>query len=407
MLLLRRVLFLIPLLFAFDPGCCLPPREGSVLSGIDALQLDNFDGLRGKRIALITNHTGRDRNGKSTAEILHAAPGVGLKAILTPEHGFSGSASHGESVESSTDPATGLPVFSLYGKINRPTPEMLRDLDAVVFDIQDIGARFYTYLTTMAYAMEEAAKAGIEFIVLDRPVPITGTIVEGPVKDPSIQSFVAHYEIPIRHGMTPGELAAFYNETTGLHARLTVVKLRGWKRGMWFDQTGLPWIPTSPNIPDLESAILYPGIACLEYTNLSVGRGTPIPFLWIGAPWFQPEKVLKILEKADLKGVTFLSRDLTPARDVYENQKCRGIEFKITAREQIRPFRIFVHLVCALRDTQPENFDLRWERSRFLIGAQEFMELYGRKASPRKIIKKMESSTWKFMKTRKRYLLYK
>jgi uncharacterized protein YbbC (DUF1343 family) len=348
-----------------------------------------------------------DRNGKSTAEVLYSASGVDLKAIFTPEHGFSGSASHGETVGSSTDPATGLPVFSLYGKINRPTPEMLRNLDTLVFDIQDVGVRFYTYLTTMAYAMEEAVKAGIEFIVLDRPVPINGNMVEGPIKDPSIQSFVAHYEVPIRHGMTPGEIATFYNETKGLHARLAVVKMKGWKREMWFDQTRLPWIPTSPNIPGLENATLYPGIACLEYTNLSVGRGTPIPFLWIGAPWFQPEKVLKILEKAGLKGVTFLSRELTPAGDVYANQKCRGIEFKITDREQIRPFQVFVHIICALRDTQPENFEFRWEKSRFLIGSQEFAELYEKKVPPQKIIKKMDISTWQFMKKRKRYLLYK
>ncbi|MEK7721792.1 MAG: DUF1343 domain-containing protein [Elusimicrobiota bacterium] len=370
------------------------------------LQQENFESIRGKRIGLITNHTGKDRNGKSTAEILYSAPGIKLKAILTPEHGFSGSVSHGESVESSTDPATGLPVFSLYGRINRPTPEMLRNLDALVFDIQDVGVRFYTYLSTMAYAMEEATKAGIEFIVLDRPVPITGTIVEGPVKDSAIRSFVAHYEVPIRHGMTPGEIATFYNETEGLHARLTVVRMKGWQREMWFEQTGLPWIPTSPNIPGLESAILYPGIACLEYTNLSVGRGTPIPFMWVGAPWFQPEKVLKILADAGLKGVTFLSRDFTPVRDVYANQKCRGIELKITDRDQIRPFQIFVHIAGALRDAQPEEFELRWERSRFLIGTQEFLELYNRKASPREIIRKMESSTWKFIKKRKHYLLY-
>ncbi|MBI4051749.1 MAG: DUF1343 domain-containing protein [Elusimicrobia bacterium] len=378
----------------------------NVLTGIDVLQQEGFAPLKGKRIGVITNHTGIDRDGKSTVQVLFSAPGVKLSTILTPEHGFSGAVPHGEKIESSSDPATGLPVYSLYGKTKRPTSEMLAQLDALVFDIQDIGTRFYTYLTTMAYALEEAAKSGIEFIVLDRPVPITGSILEGPALDPSIQHFTAHYQVPIRHGMTPAEIATFYNETKGLKAKLSVIRMRGWKRELWFDETGLPWNPTSPNIRTLEAALLYPGVGCFESTNFSVGRGTPTPFSWVGAPWLKAKKVTQRLNSLRLPGVKFSRQKQTPNDDIYKGKTCDGIRIEVTDRNAVRPFDIFVHIACLLREYHPKEFEPRWEEVRRMVGNDEFKNLYLEGKTAQEILSQVQKSVDSFSALRPKYLLY-
>ncbi|OGR86146.1 MAG: hypothetical protein A3A86_03130 [Elusimicrobia bacterium RIFCSPLOWO2_01_FULL_60_11] len=272
-----------PLLVSFflaaQPACA------KVLLGIDVLEKGGFKELKGKNVGLITNHTGMDSKGRSTIDVLHAAPGVKLVKLFSPEHGIRGRAEHGKAVEDGKDAKTGLPIFSLYGKTQRPTADMLKGLDALVFDIQDIGTRFYTYTTTLAYALEESARAGIEFVVLDRPNPLTGSIVEGVPLDPSIKHFTAYLQVPVRHGLTVGEIAKWHNGTAWIHARLTVVQMQGWSRPMSWEDTGLKFRPTSPNIRTVTAAVLYPGIGGFEATNLSVGRGTSEPFEVFGAPW--------------------------------------------------------------------------------------------------------------------------
>ncbi|MFH1304516.1 MAG: exo-beta-N-acetylmuramidase NamZ domain-containing protein, partial [Planctomycetota bacterium] len=256
----------------------------AVLTGIDVLQKDQFKSLKGLKIGLITNHTGLSRDGKSTVQILNDAPDVQLVTLFSPEHGFAGKLDVSK-IGDSTDDKTGLKIFSLYGKTRTPTPESLQGLDALVFDIQDIGTRFYTYISTMGNAMQAAKKQGIKFIVLDRPNPINGVDFAGPVLDEGTQSFVGYHRIPVRHGMTVGELARLFNSEMKIDVELQVIPLQNWKREMYFDETGLTWVNPSPNMRNLNEAVFYPGIGLLETTNLSVGRGTDTPFEWIGAPW--------------------------------------------------------------------------------------------------------------------------
>ncbi|HAF16669.1 MAG TPA: hypothetical protein DHU55_17450, partial [Blastocatellia bacterium] len=254
-----------------------------VLTGIDVLERDGFTQLAGMRVGLVTNQTGRDREGRSTIDILHRAPNVKLVALFSPEHGIRGAAD--EKVLDSKDEQTGLPIYSLYGETRRPKPEHLKDLDALVFDIQDIGTRFYTYISTLGYVMEEAAKAKRPVFVLDRPNPIGGVEVEGPLADADRLSFTAYHTIPVRHGMTIGELAELFNQERKIDGDLRVIKMDGWSRSMWLDETNLAWVNPSPNMRSLTEATLYPGIGLLETTNVSVGRGTDTPFEVVGAPW--------------------------------------------------------------------------------------------------------------------------
>ncbi|MDD5302831.1 MAG: DUF1343 domain-containing protein, partial [Elusimicrobia bacterium] len=280
-------------------ACGGPSVRGSsasgTMSGLDVLVSDGFRPLRGKRVGVIANSTAVDRRGRSIVDLLAAAPGVNLAAIFTPEHGFAASA-ESENIASGRARVDGkeIPLYSLYSngiKGMRPTPEQLQNLDVLVFDIQDVGARFYTYLATMAMALEEAKTAGVDFIVLDRPNPIRGDIVEGPMlADPNLRFVTptAYFQVPVRHGLTAGEMALWHNRSVG-HPHLSVVKMAGWKRSMWFDETGLPWVPPSPNMPNVEAAALYPGIGIFEASNIAVGRGTPAPFRWIGAPWLKAD----------------------------------------------------------------------------------------------------------------------
>lgn len=284
----------------------------AVRPGIDVLLEDSLHLVRGRRVGLITNHTGLDRAGRSSIDRLQAHPEVELVALFSPEHGIEGRAEAGESVASMRDARTGLPIHSLYGETRRPTPAMLEGIDVLLFDLQDIGARYYTYVYTMAYAMEAAGEAGIRFVVLDRPNPIGGTAVQGNVLDPAYRTFVGLYPLPMRHGMTAGELARLYVGEFGVEVELRVVPAGGWTRAATFDETGLPWTPPSPNIPTLESALAYPGTCLFEGTALSVGRGTDRAFQWIGAPWLDPVALAERMNARELEGVRFEPATFTP-----------------------------------------------------------------------------------------------
>jgi uncharacterized protein YbbC (DUF1343 family) len=387
-----------------------PP--GKLLTGIDVLEADGFRELQGRRIGLITNQTGRDSQGRSTAKVLARAQGVRLVAIFTPEHGLSGEVEAAK-VSSTSVRLAGrvIPVHSLYagGMAGmRPKPEDLRGIDTLVFDIQDIGARFYTYLTTMGMAMEAAAKANIAFVVLDRPDPINGATVEGPMltdRELPRLSPTSYFPVPVRHGLTAGEMARLYNEKAGV-SDLRVVPMRGWKRGMWYDQTGLPWVAPSPNMPDLAAAALYPGLGLFEASNLSVGRGTPHPFGWVGAPWLDSRRAARELAGALLDGVVFTAQDYTPAKSAYAGKLCHGILITITDRDKLRPLAVFRHIDQVLYEFHRREFQWRWEEARKLTGSSDFQRIYAQGHDLIQIMELFNLDAEKFEKSRRACLLY-
>jgi uncharacterized protein YbbC (DUF1343 family) len=325
-----------------------------VLTGIDVLERDNFKQLAGMKIGLVTNHTGRDREGRQTIDILSKASNVNLVALFSPEHGIRGVAD--EKVSDSKDENTGLPIYSLYGETRRPKAEQLKGLDALVFDIQDIGTRFYTYISTLGYLLEEAAKAKLPVFVLDRPNPIGGVEVEGPLADPDKLSFTAYSSLPLRHGLTIGELAQFFNQQNKLEADVRVIKMEGWRRSMWFDQTNLAWINPSPNMRSLTEATLYPGIGLLETTNVSVGRGTDTPFEVVGAPWIKGEKLAQELNERAIPGVRFVPLNFTPKASVFKDQSCSGVNIIITDRSDFQPVLTGLEIATALRRLYPNEW---------------------------------------------------
>ncbi|MCH1403037.1 MAG: DUF1343 domain-containing protein [Candidatus Nanopelagicales bacterium] len=292
--------------------------------GIEVLISDSLHLVAGKRVGLVTNHTGIDREGRSDIDILSDHPDIDLVALYSPEHGIRGEERAGAAIESSTDEQTGLPIHSLYGETRKPTPEMLEGVDVLIFDMQDVGARYYTYVSTMALAMEAAGELGTPFLVLDRPNPIRGDVVQGNVLDPEYSTFVGMYEVPMRHGMTPGELAAMYVGEFGITAELTVIPVDGWRRDMTFDETGLPWVAPSPNMPDVASALAYPGTCLFEGTPISVGRGTDRAFRWIGAPWLDSSVLAEALNGYGIEGVRFEPATFTPANA--GDRKFEGVE---------------------------------------------------------------------------------
>jgi uncharacterized protein YbbC (DUF1343 family) len=329
--------------------------------------LDNMgrhkDLFAGKRIGIIANHTSYDSEGKYIVEVFRAMADVRVVALFSPEHGLRGLDEAGEQVVDGKDPVTGLPVHSLYGKTNKPTAQMLADIDVLVFDVQDVGARFYTYLYTMSLSMEAAAEAGKRFVVLDRPNPIGGVQVEGPILDPKLASFVGLYPIPVRYGLTVGELAKMINGegwlAKGVKADLAVVPLIGWRRGMWYDQTGLRFIKPSPNMPDLETATIYPGLCLLEGTNISEGRGTPKPFRQFGAPWMDPNALAARLNALSLPGLRFRPTSFTPTSSKFQGQKCLGVEITLTDRTRLEPFWAGVQIINELHRLYPDKFEWR------------------------------------------------
>lgn len=330
--------------------------QSAVLSGIDVLQRDGFKQLAGRNVGLITNQTGIDRTGSSTIQLLHDAPGVNLVALFSPEHGPRGKLDV-SLIDDSKDATTGINIISLYGKNRRPTTDMLAGINTLVFDIQDIGTRFYTYISTMGEAMHAAAENDIRFVVLDRPNPINGVIVSGPVLDEGRQSFTGFHRLPIRHGMTTGELARMFNAELQLDLDLQIIPVEGWQRADYFDVTGLKWINPSPNMRNLSEAILYPGIGLLETTNLSVGRGTATPFELFGAPWLDGGMFALELNKLSLPGVRFMPLQFTPDASKFEGELCGGIGILITDRQRFESVRTGFEIVLQLRRLYADEWE--------------------------------------------------
>lgn len=377
----------------------------SVSVGIDVWRRRRFAPFAGKRIGLITNLTGRDRNGALTAEVLRREPSLTLAALFSPEHGFYGVEEGSvESTDDSKAGGSGLIIHSLYGDTRRPTAEMLAGLEGLVFDIQDIGTRFYTYATTMAYAMEEAAAHGLPIVVLDRPNPINGTQVQGPLLDAGELSFVGYAPIPLRHGMTMGELARYFNEVLDIGADLTVIEVDGWRRGDWYDATGLTWVNPSPNMRNLVQATLYPAVGPLETTNVSVGRGTDEPFEWFGAPWIDARRLAAHLNAAGLPGIRFVPRARTPDASVYADELCHGVDLILTDRDSFAAGRTAITLAHALHALHPDD----WEMERFprLWGRPEVVDQLRRGLSPTEIAATWQDELQAFLEVRRRYLLY-
>jgi uncharacterized protein YbbC (DUF1343 family)/CubicO group peptidase (beta-lactamase class C family) len=380
-------------------------RNGETRTGLDVLVEQKFKPFAGQRVGLITNTTGVDRLGRRNVDLMRQA-GIQVAALFSPEHGFGGREDR-EGLEDSTDPATGIRVFSLYGKTRRPTAEMLRGLDALVFDIQDVGARFYTYATTMAYAMEAAAEARLPFYVLDRPNPITGTHVEGPLLDSSNQSFTGYWPgLPLRHGMTMGELARLFNGEKKIGAALTVIPLADWERGDWFDSTGLPWVDPSPNMRGLSAATLYPGLAMLEYVkNFSVGRGTDAPFEQVGADFISGRDLAAYLNRRQIPGVRAYSTSFTPADSNFKGVRIEGVRFQIVNRDLLDSARLGLELAAALEKLYPGKIDLTLDRA--LIGSDDAVRRLEAGEDPRAIQQSYMDALEAFVAIRERYLLYR
>lgn len=342
------------------PDAADDAHAGTVVTGIDRLLTEGAGPLSGLRVGLITNHTGVAADGRSTIDALAAREDLDLVALFGPEHGLRGIAEAGERIEDGHDVDTGLPVHSLYGDVQAPTPQMLDGLDALAFDIQDIGTRYYTYVWTMALAMRAAADAGLRFVVLDRPDPIGGALVQGNVLDPEFATLVGLYPVPMRHGLTAGELARFLNGEFGIGADLHVVEMQGWRRDRWYDATGLAWRAPSPNMPDLESAAHYPGTCLFEGTNLSVGRGTPIAFQQIGAPWLDAEAVADRLAAEGLPGVRIEPVRFTPQAPgdgKFPDTDIAGLRFVVTDRARYDPTRTAVATLVAIRDVHGDALE--------------------------------------------------
>jgi len=386
-------------------------RNGTVQTGIDVLAAHGFDLIRGtegkKKIGVLTNQTGVDSQGRRTIDVLAQAPGVSLDAIFSPEHGVTGALDTTD-IGDSKDAATGVPVYSVYGATDaarRPSLDVLKMLDAVVVDIQDAGTRFYTYETTVGYFLEAAAKAGIDVVVLDRPNPITGSFVQGPISDPGHESFTNYAPLPVRHGMTLGELAKMFNSERGINARLQVVPLEGWMRGDWYDSTGLSWINPSPNLRSLTEATLYPGVALVEGTNVSVGRGTDTPFELMGAPWIKAAELAQYLNGREISGVRFVPVTFTPTASTYAGQQCQGVNIILVERNAFDAPELGIELASALRKLYPEQFHM--ERMIDLLVNQAVYDAIAKGDDPRRIAEDWREPLEKFQQLRQKYLIYK
>ena len=401
---------------ALSAGRHMSTRNGAVKTGIDVLEEHGFDVLKPpegaapeakKHIGVVTNQTGVDSAGKRTIDVLAQAPGVSLDAIFSPEHGVTGTLDTTD-VKNSKDASTGVTVYSVYGgsdAARRPPQEVLQTLDAIVFDIQDAGVRFYTYETTLGYFLEAAAKAGIEVIVLDRPNPITGSFVQGPPADADHESFTNYWTLPVRHGMTIGELAKMFNTERGINAKLTVVPMEGWQRGDWFDSTGLEWINPSPNLRSVTEAALYPGVGLIEGTNVSVGRGTDSPFELLGAPWMKSKELATYLNARGIAGVRFVPITFTPTSSNYSGQACQGVNFVLTDRNGLDALELGIELAAALHKLYPNEFKI--DKMQGLLVNQAAYDALLAGQDPRRIAQEWMEDLAKFQKMREKYLIYK
>ncbi|HGY57071.1 MAG TPA: DUF1343 domain-containing protein [Caldithrix abyssi] len=402
------VLVLCPFLFA---------QQQQARTGLDNI-LKYQSIFKGKRLGLITNHTAYNREGKHLIDVMAELPDVQITALFGPEHGIRGKEDAGRAIDSGEDSTLQIPVYSLYGKTRKPTAEMLQKVDVLVFDIQDIGARFYTYIWTMALAMEAAAEHGKEFVILDRPNPINGLAVEGNILDTTFSSFVGLFPIPVRHGMTVGELARLFKEEGWLNTertlKLTVIPMSGWQRSMWFDETGLPFIKPSPNMPDLQTATVYPGICLLEGTNVSEGRGTLTPFMHFGAPWIDADSLAVWLNALSLPGIRFKPTVFTP-RSIsgmstypkYENEICNGVKIVLTDRDKLQPYWTGIRIIETIYQHYPQL--LKWRKKHFdrLCGTKAIRNAILQRKDLQALRRRWSVQLDRFKQTREACLLYR
>lgn len=366
--------------------------------------------FEGKRVGIITNHTAYNSRAEYIIDVFRKMGDVEVAAFFSPEHGLYGAEEDGKQIESVTEPNYKIPVYSLYGKTLKPTSRMLENIDVLVFDIQDIGARFYTYVYTMSLAMEAAAENGKRFVVLDRPNPINGLQVEGNILKPEFASFVGLYPIPVRHGLTAGELACMFNEQgwlkDGVRADLFVIPMKGWHRSMWYDRTGLKFIKPSPNMVSLETAAVYPGLCLLEGTNVSEGRGTPLPFIQFGAPWIDSERLAAELNKLNLPGIRFGPASFTPASSKYEGQKCNGVKIIVTDRDLLEPYFSGILIVNKIYQMYPDDFQWRADHFDRLCGTSAVRETIVNRSSLQDLKKTWQAELKSFLQIRNKYLMY-
>jgi uncharacterized protein YbbC (DUF1343 family) len=391
------------------PRPTLAAQPAVVLPGIDVLLRDGGGPLAGRRVGLITNHTGLTADGRSTIDALHENADVQLVSLFGPEHGLRGAAEAGEDVASGRDDRTGLPVHSLYGDTNRPSAEMLADVDVLAFDIQDIGTRYYTYVWTMALAMRSAAENGKEFVVLDRPNPIGGALVQGNVLDTAYATFVGLHAVPMRHGMTAGEMAQLVNAEFDIGARLTVVPVEGWRRDAYYDETGLAWVAPSPNMPTLESAIHYPGTCLFEGVNMSVGRGTPMAFQQVGAPWLDAAGLIERMRARNLPGVRFEAVTFTPEApgdNKYGGEPVEGVRLHVTDRATYDPTHVAVAMLVEIHAAHADSLQFLERHFDRLAGtdALRLGILAGRQ--PDALTATWPAQLEAFNRMRSRYLIY-
>ncbi|MDZ7263306.1 MAG: DUF1343 domain-containing protein [candidate division KSB1 bacterium] len=416
---LRKISWIVFFLMLINICCSQETTSPPIKFGIDVLLDRELEVIQNQRVGLITNQTGVDANGTHVIDLLFRAPGVKLVALFAPEHGIRGDVEGGATINDQQDPQTGVPIFSIYGATNKPTPEMLAGVDVLVFDIQDVGTRFYTYISTMSLCMEAAAENNIHFVVLDRPNPITGAMVEGPVLEPEHASFVGIHPIALRHGMTIGELAQMFNEegwlANGVRCQLTVIPLEHWDRQSWYPELGWRWIKPSPNMTSPTTALLYPGIGLLEACNVAEGRGTLRPFENIGAPWLDHNALAELLRQENIPGIKFDTTSFVPIdlpgmamNPKYEGQRCHGLAFSITDPHRFPAVSFGLHLICAIKKLHPDKFAWKSPRSPLLMfGDDETPQAIDKGKSAREILQSWQAKLEAFKQLREKYLLYK
>ena len=401
--------FLLPLRFVLSVFICvhpwfqIPASAAQTLTGIDVLEMQKFAPLAGKRVGLITNQTGIDRNRRSTIDLLANAPGVKLVALFSPEHGIRGTAD--ERVSSTTDAATGLPVYSLYGETERPTDAMLAGLDALVFDIQDAGVRFYTYITTMGYTMEAAAAHHVAFYVLDRPDPLGGERIEGPMLDRERANFVGYFPMPVRMAMTLGEMARMFNAEKKIGCDLHIIRMQDWRRRFWFSDTALPWVNPSPNLRSAEAGILYPGLEILQAGGVSVGRGTTRPFELLGAPWIRGEELAAYLNRRAIPGVRFEPEKFTPDSGLHKGELCEGVRVVLADHNALQSMRMGIEIASALAKLYSGKFEPA--KMIDLVGNAATIKQLVEGGDPAAIVASWNKDLEAFRKVRAKYLLYR